>query len=34
MLSVPKNFMFVTCPDNRFPHEISAFGGIRLITST
>jgi len=26
--------MFVTCPDNRFPHEISAFGGIRLITST
>ena len=32
LLDIPKNFMFVSCPDDRFPHEIADFGGIRLIT--
>jgi len=31
-LGVPKNFMFMACPNSRFPHNIGDFGGIRLIT--
>jgi len=30
--SIPKNFMFLTCPDDQFPNNISDFGGVRLIT--
>eukprot|EP01126_Amoeba_proteus_P064976 TRINITY_DN9161_c0_g2_i3.p2 TRINITY_DN9161_c0_g2~~TRINITY_DN9161_c0_g2_i3.p2 ORF type:complete len:114 (-),score=15.92 TRINITY_DN9161_c0_g2_i3:212-553(-) len=30
--SLPKNFMFITCPDDRFPNNIAEFGGVRLIT--
>lgn len=29
---VSKNFMFITCPGTRFPHNVSAFGGVRVIT--
>jgi amino acid transporter len=31
-LGVPKNFMFISSPGGRFPHDLSDFGGIRLIT--
>jgi hypothetical protein len=31
-LKVSKNFMFITCPSSRFPHNISNFGGVRVIT--
>jgi len=31
-LGVPKNFMFISAPGDRFPHDLSDFGGIRLIT--
>lgn len=31
-LDVPKNFMYLTCPSDRFPHKISEFGGVRVIT--
>jgi len=31
-LGVPKNFMFISSPGDRFPHDLSEFGGIRLIT--
>lgn len=29
--NVPKNFMFIGSPGNRFPHRISDLGGVRLI---
>lgn len=32
VFDVPKNFMYITTPSNRFPHRISEFGGVRLIT--
>jgi len=32
VFQVPKNFMYITTPSNRFPHSISEFGGVRLIT--
>lgn len=32
VFNVPKNFMYITTPSNRFPHRISEFGGVRLIT--
>jgi amino acid transporter len=28
---VPKNYMFIGCPHERFPYNISEFGGVRLI---
>jgi amino acid transporter len=31
-LDVPKNFMYLTCPSDSFPHKISEFGGVRVIT--
>ena len=31
-MQVPKNFMFIACPGDRFPHDIAALGGVRLIT--
>lgn len=30
-LKVPKNYMFIGCPHERFPYNISEFGGVRLI---
>ena len=30
-LGVPKNYMFIGTPGNRFPHEIGDLGGVRLI---
>ena len=30
-LSVPKNYMFIGTPGDRFPHEIEDLGGVRLI---
>eukprot|EP01126_Amoeba_proteus_P041844 TRINITY_DN4517_c0_g1_i2.p1 TRINITY_DN4517_c0_g1~~TRINITY_DN4517_c0_g1_i2.p1 ORF type:complete len:629 (+),score=80.25 TRINITY_DN4517_c0_g1_i2:186-2072(+) len=30
--NVPKNFMFITCPGDKFPNNIAEFGGVRLIT--
>jgi amino acid transporter len=32
VFNVPKNFMYITTPSDRFPHRISEFGGVRLIT--
>lgn len=31
-LHVQKNYMFMGCPNDKFPHNIGEFGGIRLIT--
>jgi len=31
-LNVPRNFMFLTCPGNRFKHNLGQFEGVRLIT--
>jgi amino acid transporter len=31
-LGVPRNFMFISCPGDRFPHDLADFGGVRLIT--
>jgi hypothetical protein len=28
---IPKNYMFIGAPGERFPHELSALGGVRLI---
>ncbi len=30
-LNVPKNYMFIGTPGDRFPHRIQALGGVRLI---
>ncbi len=30
-LDVPKNYMFVGTPGDKFPYEIGAFGGVRII---
>ena len=30
-LGVPKNYMFIGTPGDRFPHEIESLGGVRLI---
>jgi hypothetical protein len=30
-LQVPKNYMFIGTPGNRFPHRIADLGGVRLI---
>jgi len=30
-LKVPKNYMFIGTPGDRFPHEIAKLGGVRLI---
>jgi len=30
-LRVPKNYMFIGTPDDRFPHKIAELGGVRLI---
>jgi hypothetical protein len=31
-LKIPKNLMFITCPDDDFEHRIGDFGGVRLVT--
>jgi hypothetical protein len=31
-LKVPRNYMFITCPNDRFPHEIGRFGGLRVVS--
>lgn len=30
--NIPHNMMFITCPDDHFPHRIAALGGVRVIT--
>ena len=30
-LNVPRNYMFIGCPGDRFPHNLADFGGVRLI---
>ncbi len=30
-LSVPRNYMFIGCPGDRFPHNLGELGGVRLI---
>ena len=30
-LEVPKNYMFIGTPGDRFPHRIEALGGVRII---
>ena len=30
-LGIPKNYMFIGCPGDRFPHNIAELGGVRLI---
>ena len=30
-LEVPKNYMFIATPGDRFPHGIDDLGGVRLI---
>ncbi len=30
-LGVPRNYMFIGCPGDRFPHNIEDLGGVRLI---
>jgi hypothetical protein len=30
-LGVPKNYMFIGTPGDRFPHELSELGGVRLV---
>jgi hypothetical protein len=30
-LGVPKNYMFIGTPGDRFPHRIADLGGVRLI---
>ncbi len=30
--SIPKNMMFITCPDNRFPYNLAHMGGVRVVT--
>jgi amino acid transporter len=30
-LNVPRNYMFIGTPGDRFPHELSSLGGVRLI---
>ncbi len=30
-LGIPKNYMFIGAPGERFPHELAALGGVRLI---
>jgi amino acid transporter len=30
-LNVPKNYMFIGTPSDRFPHRIDALGGVRLV---
>ena len=30
-LNVPRNYMFIGCPGDRFPHNLSDLGGVRLI---
>ena len=29
--NVPRNYMFIGCPGNSFPHNIADLGGVRLI---
>lgn len=29
--NIPKNFMFIGSPGDRFPYEVSQLGGVRLI---
>jgi len=31
-MGVPKNYMFMACPNSKFPHNIGEFGGVRLVT--
>jgi len=30
-LGIPKNYMFIGTPSDRFPHSLDALGGVRLI---
>lgn len=30
-LSIPKNYMFIDTPSDRFPHSLDSLGGVRLI---
>eukprot|EP01132_Coremiostelium_polycephalum_P009745 gene9745-11970_t len=32
ILEIPKNFMFIACPNEGSPHSIGEFGGVRMIT--
>jgi hypothetical protein len=31
-LGIPRNFMFMVCPNERFPYDLGDFGGIRIVT--
>eukprot|EP00760_Papus_ankaliazontas_P018558 PhM_4_TR17540/c0_g1_i1/m.99297 len=31
-IGVPRNFMFMCCPSDKFPHHVAKFGGVRVIT--
>ena len=30
-LNVPRNYMFIGCPGDGFPHQLADLGGVRLI---
>eukprot|EP01133_Synstelium_polycarpum_P003646 gene3646-4186_t len=32
LLSVPKNFMFLSCPKDHLPYSFGDFGGVRMVT--
>lgn len=31
-MGIPKNYMFITCPGESFPHQIGQFGGLRVVS--
>ena len=31
-LGIDTNFMFMTCPSDKFPHQVGHFGGVRVVT--
>ena len=34
VLEVPKNVMFIACPNGPFPYNVASLGGVRVITAT
>lgn len=33
-LNIPPHMMFISCPGERFPHNVAELGGVRVITAT
>ena len=31
-INVPRYFMLMSCPTDKFPHQLSQFGGVRVVT--